>query len=680
MKHKIFLKLILLLVLFKSVYAQQEPAWKAEKLGPVEWMRVTELGYVVVSTLGSIKCLDPDTGNLLWENQSLGTVREDMFSEVSGTQYLQIGYGVEKEETDLPMIALVDVVSGTLVFDSRKENVGILGTYPLPRSGKFLVVGSEPGKFFARLYMYDMKSGTRLWVNEELFKGNPSGKGGMLGKMAGAVQGMINMQSLTSAPVEADEEHLYITHPSYVIKLKASDGATVWRAKIEESTRAQLIYTRNKPDVIYVAAERESESMASSSGNQPPAKNYSAGYYAFQAATGQPLWKEPVRINNERINLVLPGSKGLILLPGSSANNKPSANQLSYETGAGLWGSKGKGTKIEGTVVDNIFTDDGLIIAMERQSNFSNRGEEYYLNALNLETGALKYEKSVKVNGRLVRVEKTSKGILYQTTHEINILDVSTGSPVLNSSIASGGPKRGDKVLPFPVSDKDNKLYVLATKEGIVKELDKATGTVKSINTAKVEFGGKELPKSIDALEDGIVLCSDQNIIIIGYDGRVKFSKYFNPPRESGLMRALALAEAIQSAYVGVMMLSASASYADMSASSSDRSVKTLATGASAVTGGMAAASFAYTGKALADFNRRFKATTNTSDFLIVLSEVAPQDFRLLQVDKRTGEVKNTLNLGKDRNPVYQLDLILNQVYFIPEKLGSGYQVNCFKL
>src|SRR5690606_14500200 len=145
----------------------------------------------------------------------------------------------------------------------------------------------------------------------------------------------------------------------------------------------------------------------------------------------------------------------------------------------------------------------------------------------------------------------------------------------------------------------------------------------------------------------------------------------------SGLMRALALAEAIKGAYVGAVMVAASAAYADVAASSSDQSVQMLASGATQLTGEIATAAFAYTGQALADFNRRFKATTNTSDFLIVLSEVAKRDFRLLQVDKRTGQVKTTLDLGKDRDPVYQVDLILDHVYFIPEKLGSGYQINC---
>src|SRR5690606_24061224 len=119
-----YLTLILILLLSHTIRAQQEPAWKAEHLGLIEWMRVTELGYIVVSTRGSLKCLDPHTGEQLWETDALGTVREDMFSEISGTQYIQIGYGVNEESrADLPMIALVDVISGTLVFDSRKERV-----------------------------------------------------------------------------------------------------------------------------------------------------------------------------------------------------------------------------------------------------------------------------------------------------------------------------------------------------------------------------------------------------------------------------------------------------------------------------------------------------------------------------------------------------------------------------
>jgi outer membrane protein assembly factor BamB len=675
MKYRLTSTLALLLIIVQAVNAQQAPLWKAEKLGPIEWMRVTELGYVVVSTLGSLKCLNPDDGALLWENKSLGTVREEMFGEVSGTQYLKIGYGTEGGDLAFPMIALVDVISGKLVFDSRNEKLGVLGTYALPRTGKLLVVGAEPGKFFAKLYMYDMQSGLKLWVNEELFKGNAGGKGGLLGKMASAVEGMVNMQSLTSEPIEADEEHIYITHPNYVIKLKANDGTAVWRSKIEESTRAQLVYTRNKPDVIYVAAENESTALTST-GDQSPANVYASNYYAFHADTGEPIWKGPVRISNERINIVLPGDQGLVLLPGASGSNRPSVNQLHYETGDGLWGKKGKGTRIDGTVIDYIFTEQGLLIATERQSNNSNKGEVYNLNVLNTETGELRFEKSIRLTGRLVRVEQVPKGILYQTTHEVNVFDINSGATVLASSIVSGGPKRGDRTLPFPAGAKESKLYVFATREGIVKEMDKTTGEVKSLNSTKLEFGGKELPKSIDAFDDGLVLCSDQNVIKVGYDGLLKFNRYFEPPRESGLMRALALAEAAKGAIVGVALLAESAAYADVARASSDRSVQTLAGTGSALMGGMAAFSFAYSGKALADFNRRFKATTATDDFLIVLSEVAPRDFRLLQVDKHTGEVKTTLDLGKDRNPVYQVDLILNHVYH----LSSDYQVTCFKL
>jgi outer membrane protein assembly factor BamB len=520
-----------------------------------------------------------------------------------------------------------------------------------------------------------MHTGTKLWENEEIFKGG-KGKGGLMGKVAGAVQGVLNMQSLTSDPVEVDAEHIIITHPNYVIKLKAADGAVIWRTKIEESSHARLVFVESRPDVVFVGAEMESESMMSS-GSGPPPKTYATHYYAFDLSSGQPIWKAPVRNSNERLNYVIPMEKGLLVLPGFSTNQQKSTlNLIDYATGATLWGSKGKGIKADGEVVDVLPTAQGLVISTSATAFNQNKGDNYFLNVLNAADGSLRFDKSIKVKGRLVRTEVVPKGILYATTHEVNILDIQTGTTVLAASIESGGPTRLGKILPFPTADRDNKLYVFATRDGIVKELDKATGQVRNLNSTRLELGGKELPKSLDAFDEGVVVCSDQNVMMVGYDGLLKFSNYFTPPKQSGLMRALALAEAIKGAYVTAILVSASVTYAGIASSSLHASTKQVGSAASAFAGGMAAYSLAYTGKALADFNRRFKATTATDEYLVVLAEVAPRDFRLLQVDKRTGKTLVTLDLGKDRDPVYTLDFIDHRIYW---QSGNS-EISCFKL
>ncbi|MBX2966516.1 MAG: PQQ-binding-like beta-propeller repeat protein [Cyclobacteriaceae bacterium] len=655
--------------------AQLTPAWST-KISQVDWMRITSLGYPIVSSAGALSALDPETGAILWQARNLlGNPREEEVEELWGTRYLKVSYGTERGDDTMPMIALVDIITGAVMFDSRKERLGVLGSYPLAQSGKFMVVGVEPGKFSAKLLMYDMETGNKLWENDEIFKGS-QGKGGLMGKMAGAIQSVMNMSSLTSDPVEIDKENIIITHPSYVIKLKSADGSTVWCAKINESTSARLLFTDTKPNIVFVGAETESESMMSS-GSGPPKNVYSTSYYAFDLNSGQSVWKSPVKNSNERINYMLPTAKGFVILPGFSTNQQKSTlNLLDYNNGSGLWGSKGNGIKADGEVIDILPTENGLVISTSATPFNQNKSENYFLNVLNVENGSLRFSKSVKVKGRLVRTDVVAKGILYTTTHEVNIVDANTGATLLSNSIESGGPKRLDKILPFPTALRDNKFYVFATKEGIVKELDTETGVVRNLNSVKLELGGKEIPKSLDAFDDGVVLCSDQNVVMIGYDGLLKFSNYFTPPKQSGLMRALALAEVSKGALLTVALASASVTYAGIVSSSVDAGVKQAGSAAAALTGGMAAYSLAYTGKALADFNKRFKATTMADDYLIVLSEVAAKDFRLLKVDKRTGKTLVTLDLGKDRDPLYLVDFIDQHVYH----QSKPNEISCFKL
>ncbi len=658
-----------------TAHAQLTPAW-SQHISQIEWLRVTSLGYPVIGSTGQITALDPNTGATIWENNRLGTVGYDQVEDVWGTPYLKITYNMGPVDDALPEIALVDVTTGKVLFDSREESLGVLGSYALAKSGRFMVVGVKPGQFSAKLLMYDMGTGKKLWENDELFKGGSEGKGGFLAKVAGALETLANMRSLTAEPLEVDDEHIIITHPSYVIKLKSADGTTVWRSKIEESTTANVVFANERPGVVFVGAETENESMMTSDDGEAP-KTYLTNYYAFDINTGESVWSSPVRNNNERLNYMVPTPGGILIMPGVSGNAaRSSLNLLDYATGDGLWGKKGRGIKTNGQVIDILPTDNGFVISSAAGSVFQNKDDNYFINALNVADGTLRFEKSVKVKGRLMHTETTPKGVLYTTTHEVNILDLNSGTNVLEDPIESGGPKRMDRALPFPTVTRDNKLYVFATKEGRLKELDKTTGTVRTLNTAALELGGKEVPKSLTAYDEGIVLCSDQNVVMVGYDGLLKFNHYFAPPKQSGFMRALAIAEAIKGAYVTAVLAAATVAAADIAASTSDPGVRETGAALGTVTGGLAAYSLAYTGKALADFNKRFKATTNTDDFLMVLSEVARRDFRLLQVDKRTGKTIQSLDLGKDRDPVYDLDLLYGHVY---HQSRPG-EISCFKL
>ena len=160
-----------------------------------------------------------------------------------------------------------------------------------------------------------------------------------------------------------------------------------------------------------------------------------------------------------------------------------SINLVDYETGETLWGKKGKGIKAQGSVVSYIPTEKGIVITTGFDNAFTNKGEEYYLNVLDVATGTLRYEKSVKLKGDIVSTELTPKGLLFTTTREVNILDINSGTLVWAQSIEAGGPATGDKVRPFPVGVSSGKMYVYSPKESGVFEIDKNSGTHRKLNS-----------------------------------------------------------------------------------------------------------------------------------------------------------------------------------------------------
>ncbi len=655
---KIVLFCCLSICVIVTTNAQQTPLWSKKVASG--WQRITSLGYLVVGSTGRLSALDPETGNMLWEKSDLGTVQEQMVEEIWGTSFIKVAYGNEPGEDALPMITIIDVITGKTVFDSNTEKLGVLGSYTLDRSGNFLVVGVQPGKFSAKLLMYSLETGEKLWANEDIFKAESGGKGGLLGKMAAAVKTVTNMQALITPPLELDDQSVLIVHPSYVIRLKSADGAITWKSTIDESVNASVVFSPYQPNSVFVGAMAESAASFSSSTSGTPEKSYFTTYYGFDLNNGQTIWK--TKPFGENLNQTLALENGLLVF--YRANPKATISLLDYKTGTGLWGNKGRGLKVQGSVIGYIQSDAGLVLSSGGESAFSNRGEEYFLNVLDPKSGTLRFDKSVKVKGNLVSTELTPKGILFTTTREVNILDPASGNFILPASIESGAPRR-DLWRPFPTGNTKDKLYIFAPKDGSLIELDKNAGTTRKINAGPIEFGGKEFPKAIDVFDEGIVLTSDQNVMMIGLDGKLKHVKYYQPPAQSGWVRAMALAEAIKGAYVGVLMVAASTAMGDAAGSVDNAQIKSQAQGAAIGLGGASISAFSYAGRALKEFNRRIKATTATDEYVLLLTEPAKKDIKLIQVDKRTGKILTTMDIGKDREPQYSVDFIDRKIYYV---------------
>jgi outer membrane protein assembly factor BamB len=674
-------KFILLLVCISILaHAQPKtpPAWSYKFKTPIQWQRVHSLGHIIVSTSEGLFAISPNDGKLLWENRQFPSLNPDMYSEISGTEFISISYMTDKSTT-IPMQAIIEVVGGKTLFDSQKESIGVLSRHVLASSGKLLVIGMRPKNLVASLLMYDIASGAQLWANDELFKAESSGKG-LLAKLQTMSTELSSLQALSSEPVELDPENILITHPNYVIRINSSTGKVVWKNSIQASKRAGIYFSSYKKNIVYIGTEVESSTgsgfttSSSSGASKEPQKFYTNLYYAYDVNTGASLWKQPAK-ENDLLNEVIISDKGLIICPRSS--QKPTINLVNYETGQTMWGNKGKGIKAQGSLVSYLPTEKGLLITTAFDNAWNSKAEEYYLNILDPNAGKLLYEKSVKLKGDLVRSEMTPKGLLFITTKEVNILDTNTGTLLWASSIEAGNPFNSDVPRPFPTGDNGSgKLYVYSPKDKAVYEVDKQAGTNRKMTSAKIEFEGKEIPRAIDVVSDGLIIYSEQNIMKLAMDGTVKYSKYYPAPRQPALVRALLMAEAVRAAYIGAVASTYSAAFAQASAQSSDPTAKQVGTEISRQFGQVGEMGFAYSSRALKEFNARYKASKSTPNFIMIMTTQEKKGNQLVQVNKTNGEIISAIDIKNDKEPEYDVDQIYNYIYYRP----NGNEIVCYKL
>jgi hypothetical protein len=336
----------------------------------------------------------------------------------------------------------------------------------------------------------------------------------------------------------------------------------------------------------------------------------------------------------------------VIVLPDNG--NRTKINMFELNSQKGKWGKKGNGISIKGGVYNYIETEKGYLIV-------TRTGNNDFLNVLDPNIGEMTFDKPVKVDGTVVGVVSIPKGLIYITTEEVNILDPATGSLLLDKSI---------NTHPTLTADQDDRIYAFDTREGVVKMIDKSAGTIEILSRSDIKFEGKEIPKGIELREGGIFIHSDQNVALVDYDGNLKYQNYFPAPRESGLKRALMYAQAVRAAYIGANSYYASAQLkkVENQVTSEDPVSGAIVQGFGRIYGELGDAATDFAVKTFQQANARLKATVQGRDFLIILSRMN-NDNLLIRVNKDTGKMEGSINLGKDRQPEYAVDDVTGQVY-----------------
>ncbi len=616
------------------------PAWTLKLESPVLWQQVASTGNLVISSGAGLYGVDPENGTIIWRQEQLRNLSEDRYEVIPGTPFV-----ILSDESVADRVLILDTMDGRTLFDSTTVGISqVLSSHLLPQNRALLIFGLRPNTFTTSMSLLDIAAGKLRWTNHDILAGSSR-----LAKFAAALmQAATDSSGIICDPLEIGDDAFLIASQTGIYKIDADTGEFLWKTKYPryEASGARLFLAPDRADVFFVAAEEIS------SGEATPGM-VNTYYSAHRVADGGAVWRKPVKLKGSSNEAIFLGS-GMLIASAPDGGRK--IKLVDYATGAGLWGKKGKGLDVAGAVVDHESVDGGLLLVMGHDSAWTNRGVEFFLDIVDVEAGALRFKKALKVKGRLLRTEVVPRGVLYITTSEINFLDPKTGQSLQKPVFSDGSlvtAVSGDLVYAY--SNDDGALYVA----------DRKKATLARLSKQKVTLADKDLPDMLEVEGDRLVLSSSQNVVSFGLDGTLQFHAHHPAPRQPAILRALYTANAVRAAMASAASGTYSAAFARAASEQEDGTVEQvlasgLADGYSEMTDGFAGLSRDYFQAA----NARFKASALSEDSVFMMVRTPGKQIVLARVSKQTGKIVEAIDLGRDKEPDYQVDAISNRVYY----------------
>ncbi len=514
----------LVILIAVSVFSA-ESEWTAEFKKDVKWMQLTPTGHLIVGSDEGLFSIDPSDGTILWKDENLKGMKEELFEIIPLTQYAVINKS-KGFMGGLNKLTVIDYVSGKEKWNSDNLDIHTsAGQFIIPeKKALFLLGQGASGRPWPRLV--NLEDGALIWGNKDFFKKrNP--------QMFKLSKFKLTIVGNQNPLVDTDETMITCMNGKAIRKWDLNTGQMIWETELKELKKAS------------------------------PALNF--GYAPFQLET----------------------DKSVVYIPAVK-----SLYAVSTKDGSLVWGKKP--AKLDGMPYQVELLDQGILV--KGGPNSLGKDGKPYMMLLDPATGEHKWKK------------------------KFDKLKRSTGFVI-----------------------KDNSAYVYSDKN--IYKIDIATGTYEEC-AKKIKFEGKETPNSLRITDEGFSLTSSQNVMMVGFDGTIKFHTYHKAPGSS-LFSKIASTAIMTAINVG----SAADGISRAQRSSTGSASYSLMT------------SNPY-------MSKRFKATKSADKYMYILGNLKSDNEKgpgIAKVNKLTGKTENMIIL-KDKKPVYEVDNIESKIFYIKDK------------
>ncbi len=669
-------------------FGQQTPLWTADVDYNVNWMKVTPFGQVLASTPKGLYCVDPETGKILWNIEDLKGCLEQNYNLIEGSRFFTISPGNSND-----VVEVVDMFDGKVLFNSYEAGIKeITDQFYLRNQDKLLLFGKlREGKKSSLLeVMVDLSTGKTLWSKENTYR------------FVGNIEA-----------VGTDE--VLVVSPAFVTKINATTGAEIWKTPVDplyansssmlkklekfvpkpstDEKQVKLIFSPYRPEICIVAIPNTDvggSSMASSifekmkSGKDEDI--VTSNFSAFNINTGEYIWKDKVTIDHE-MGVCFPTENGLLVGSGNDGH----FNMITYDEGAILFKTKFKLSFKKSNQPDKnnspnfrgVLTNISLLKGNQvLLQGVKDRSHLFYasdnpkkisiLNITDIQNGSLSFDNSAEIRGTINYIMEIDKGVLVGTERSLALLDPASGNWIFENDI---------KCDPSLVCADDNNIYFFNTNDNRLYNIAFNASALTAI-TDPVNFEGKEKVKRIELIKEGIFLGSDQNMALVDFDGKIKYQKYFSAPANSTLVKALLSAGMLAGAFATTAIQGWVATKEINRSLHSDFKYNLKESMGTDAFIGQSIQNFNNAGgmgKMVSIWNKRYKATRQEKDYQVLITQEVKNSTPVLlkKVNKSTGETDAEVELGKDREPLYDLDLIEGRLYYINFKKGN--LMECYK-